>query len=106
MMFEMGAIEWIILATIVEAPALTLLRIGGLTNILAASVIFAFVVVPVLGKALEYEGIAIVNFLWNVLSTILMFTIGIFLFKEKVANLQIIGIILSLLGLSLVILSK
>lgn len=106
MISELIPLGWVTLAALVEAPALTLLRMGGLPNMIAAGAIFALAVVPLLTKALQYEGIGIVNFFWNILSTILMFMIGIFFFKEKVANIQIVGIILSLLGLGLVVLSK
>ena len=106
MITELTAISWVTLAALIEAVALTLLRLGGLTNMLGASAIFAFGVVPLLSIALQYEGIGMVNFFWNMMSTILMFTIGIFLFKEKVAHLQIVGVLLSLFGLGLVVLSK
>lgn len=101
-----STIAWIILAALIEAPALTLLQMGGLVNLAAASIIFAFGVVPLLSIALQYEGIGIINFLWNILSTILMFGIGIFFFKEKIASLQVVGVILAMLGLGLVVLSK
>jgi multidrug transporter EmrE-like cation transporter len=97
---------WITLLTLAEVPALTLLRMGGIDRIALAGLIFAFAVVPLLSIALQYEGIGIVNFFWNIQSTILMFAVGVFLFKEKVAPLQIVGVILSLLGMGLVVLSK
>lgn len=103
---QLKTLGWIALASLVEAPALTLLQAGGLVNLVGASLIFAFGVVPLLSITLQYEGIGIVNFLWNILSTILMFCIGIFFFKEKIASLQVVGIILAMLGLGLVVLSK
>jgi multidrug transporter EmrE-like cation transporter len=103
---EMIALTWITIASLVEVPALTLLRMGGIVNISLASIIFALGVVPVLSIALQYEGIGLVNFLWNILSTIIMLVIGIFFFKEKVSVLQLIGVLLSLLGMSLVVVSR
>lgn len=103
---QLKTLGWIALASLVEAPALTLIQKGGLVNLVGASLIFAFGVVPLLSITLQYEGIGIVNFLWNILSTILMFCIGIFFFKEKIASLQVVGIILAMLGLGLVVLSK
>lgn len=103
---DLTTIAWITLLTLVEAPALTLLRMGSIENIVVAAIIFAFAVVPLLSIALQYEGIGVVNFFWNIQSTILMFVIGITVFKEKVAPLQILGVILSLLGIGLVFLSK
>lgn len=70
-----------------------------------ASLIYGLFVVPLLSKALKYEGIGMVNFFWNILSTILMFTIGVLFFKERIAHLQVVGVILGLLGLGLVIIS-
>jgi multidrug transporter EmrE-like cation transporter len=103
---ELRTLGWIVLASLVEAPALTLLQTGGLVNLVGASLIFAFGVVPLLSITLQYEGIGLVNFLWNILSTILMFGIGIFFFKEKIASLQVVGVILAMLGLGLVVISK
>lgn len=103
---ELHTLGWIALAALVEAPALSLIRMGGIGNLTAAGLIFAFGVVPLLSVTVQYEGIGMVNFLWNILSTILMFMIGIFFFKEKIASLQVVGVILTLLGLGLVVLSK
>ena len=99
------AFGWVTLVTFVESSALTLLRMGGTKQLLGARLIYGLGVIPLLSKSLQYEGIGMVNFFWNVLSTIIMFAIGIFFFKEKVANLQLIGIIFSLLGLALVLIS-
>ena len=100
------AFRWLALASIVESSALTLLKIGGLKQIIGASLIFGLGVVPLLSMSLKYEGIGIVNFVWNVLSTISMFVIGIYFFNEKVENLQLIGIIITLIGLALVLISS
>ena len=103
---ELSTLVLITLLTLVEVPALTLLRIGGMTHLAVASLIFALGVVPLLSIALQYEGIGIVNFFWNMQSTILMFAVGILFFKEKVSTLQILGVLISLLGMGLVVLSK
>lgn len=44
---------WILSSSLVEAGALTLLRIGGKWNVVYAAAIFACAVVPLLSKALE-----------------------------------------------------
>ena len=75
----------------VEAFALYFLRAGGLHNTIIASLIYGGCVVPILAKTLQYEGIGIVNLLWNILSTLFGFVIGIFLFNEKIHYLQLIG---------------
>ena len=103
---ELIALSWVTLVSLVEAPALTLLRMGGMQRIAIASIVYALGVVPLLSVALQYEGIGIVNFFWNILSTILMFAIGIVVFKEKISALKMIGVVLSLLGLGLVLLSN
>jgi multidrug transporter EmrE-like cation transporter len=96
---------WMVLLTLIESIALTLLRIGGLWQTIAASTIFALGVVPLLTKVLQYDGIGIVNFVWNVFSTLLMFGIGMVFFSEKVSRLKIIGIFLSFMGLGLIMMS-
>lgn len=96
---------WLILLTSIEAVALTLLRIGGTWNMISASAIFAFAVVPLLSKALQYEGIGMTNFIWNVFSTLIMFFIGICIFAEKITTLKTIGIVIALLGIGIIILA-
>lgn len=103
-----GAVEmsfWLILLTSIEAFALTLLRIGGTWNLVSASAIFAFAVVPLLSKALQYEGIGMTNFIWNVFSTLIMFFIGIYIFSEKITALKTIGICVAFLGIGIIILA-
>lgn len=96
---------WMTLLTLIESVALTLLRIGGTWQLVVASLIFGLGVVPLLSKTLEFEGIGMTNFIWNVFSTILMFGIGIYFFSEKITRLKTIGILLSFVGLGLIILS-
>jgi multidrug transporter EmrE-like cation transporter len=96
---------WMILLTSIEAVALTLLRMGGTWNAVTASFIFAFAVVPLLSKALEYEGIGMVNFVWNVFSTLIMFMIGMYVFSEKITALKTIGIVIALLGIGIIMLA-
>ena len=102
-----SAMSWMTLLSSVEAVALTLLRIENPKTLLyrgfAASTIYGALVVPLLIKTLQYEGIGIVNFIWNVFSTIIMFTIGVYIFKEKIESLQLIGVVLSLAGLGLIL---
>ena len=98
------AFGWVFLCGCVEIFTLTLLRMGGgWRNYVSASLLFSFGVVPLLLKALEYEGIGLINFMWNVFTTVAMFVIGIHFFKEKVNNLQIMGVLVSVVGLSLIL---
>jgi multidrug transporter EmrE-like cation transporter len=100
----LNAFPWILLSSVIEAGALTLLRIGGKWNIIYAAAIFACAVVPLLSKALEWQGIGIVNFVWNIFSTILMFAIGYFFFDEKFTYLKAVGISCALFGISILLL--
>lgn len=93
----------VFLTTIIESVGLTILRQGSTFSIPLASSIYAFGVVPLLKYSLNYKGIGLINFLWNVFSTIIMFIIGVYIFGEKIRNLQLLGVLISLLGISLVI---
>jgi drug/metabolite transporter (DMT)-like permease len=103
---ELTTIAWITLLTLVEAPALALIRMGSIENVFIAALIFALGVVPLLSIALQYEGIGVVNFFWNIQSTIVMLAIGIIWFNERITKLQLFGVALSLLGMGIVVLSK
>lgn len=90
-------------ASLVEALGLTALRLNKYYSIPIASAIYAFFVIPLLYIALKFQGVGMVNFFWNVFSTIMMFLIGIYVFDEHLHNLQIIGVLFSLLGLFLIL---
>lgn len=94
----------ITITSLVEAFGLYFIRAGGAKNTSLASVIYALGVVPLLSWASKYEGIGLANFMWNVLSTIFGFSIGIFMFKEKIHNMQIMGVAVSLVGLGMILL--
>jgi len=96
------AISWISLVSIVEAFGLFFLREGGLLATLKASLVYGLGVVPLLSYALKYEGIGIVNFIWNILSTLVGFGIGVYFFGEKIHGMQQFGILLSLIGLAFI----
>jgi len=51
--------------------------------------------------ALEYEGMAVMNLLWNVLSSVTVSLIGIWYFKEKLTAAKTIGVILSIFAIFL-----
>jgi multidrug transporter EmrE-like cation transporter len=68
--------------------------------------IYGLAVPLLLYRAVQYEGIGIVNFFWNVFSTIMGFIIGIYLFSEKVNNIQWLGVIVSIVGMALILLSE
>ena len=55
-------------------------------------------------KLLDFKSIAIVNFMWNIFSTLSGFIITLFIFKEKIHNLEWIGAALGILSIGLIIL--
>jgi hypothetical protein len=94
---------FVTITAVVEAVALYYIRAGGLVNISIASVLYALGAVPLLAFATKYEGIGISNFLWNVLSTLIGFGIGIYFYKEKIHSMQIMGVIVSLVGVAMIL---
>jgi len=96
---------FVLIAAIIEAIGLTILRQGSTYAIPMASAIFALGVVPLLHMSLRYEGIGLTNFLWNIFSTLLMFAIGVYIFKEKTKKLQFMGVLVSLLGVGMILMS-
>jgi len=99
------ALEMVSLVSIVEAGGLYFLRAGGVYNTIIASCMYGYGVVPLLSLSLKYEGIAIVNLLWNIISTVFGFIIGIYFFKEKIHYRQYIGAALSLFGIGLILMT-
>lgn len=92
-------------SSIVEAVGLTILRTKIKWAIPIASFIYAFFIVPLLAYGLKYEGVGMVNFLWNIFSTIMMFFVGIYVFREKMNNLQFVGVLISLVGIGLILIA-
>ena len=68
--------------------------------------IYGIAVPYFLYHALDYEGVGMVNLFWNVFSTLSAFFIGWYFFQEGVSNLQKIGVVVSLLGISLIFMGK
>lgn len=99
------AFGWSGLTAIVESISLYFIKLGGLKHLIYAGLIYGIGVTSLLRKAIVYEGIGMVNFFWNFFSTFIGFCIGIFIFKEKVKNLQLLGVVLSTLGLGLIMLA-
>jgi hypothetical protein len=93
------------ITSIIEAFGLYNIRLGGMQSTVLASIIYGLGVVPMLSATMGYAGIGMVNFFWNVLSTLFGFAIGIYLFNEKIRYLQLIGVLFSLLGLGLILLA-
>jgi len=96
------------ITVIIEAVALYYIQkastTGALRLVFIAMAIYGLVLPILLYKMVTYEGIGMINFLWNIFSTLFGFLIGILLFKEKVNNLQWIGVALGVLAFALIIL--
>ncbi len=71
-----------------------------------AMVLYGIVVPFCLYRALDYSGIGMVNFFWNICSIIIGFLIGIHLFKEEVTLLQMLGIAFCIIGIVLLLIHK
>jgi drug/metabolite transporter (DMT)-like permease len=54
---------------------------------------------------LNQKGVGIINFIWNVGSTVFGILIGMMLFNEKIKKLQWLGIVLGFLSFALILLS-
>lgn len=51
--------------------------------------------------ALRFEGVAVMNVMWDVVSSILVTALGIYLFKEDISERKKIGIFVSILAIFL-----
>ena len=103
-------IRYILILVVFESVAFYSLSKHHATHkkvyLFTAMLIYGVVVANMLAKSLDYgSGIGTVNFSWNCCSTVTAFLIGIYLFGEKVNNLQWIGVGLALTGLALIVLS-
>ena len=90
---------------IIESVALICIKLGTWQRGAIAAFIYAALVVPLLMWAVQFEGIGMVNFIWNVLSTLVMFMVGIYWFHEKIDQSQLIGVITALFGIGIILLS-
>lgn len=59
-------------------------------------------VVIVLSKALRKEKMAIVNILWGALSAVFLTAFAYVIFNEKLNWVQVVGIVVTLLGIALI----
>jgi len=89
--------------SIIEAIGLTVLKSDIKFSLIFTSIIYGILVVPLLKEGLQFGGIGMVNFIWNIFSTLLVFIIGIYMFDEKIRNKQLIGVCLALAGLFLIL---
>jgi drug/metabolite transporter (DMT)-like permease len=57
-------------------------------------------------ESLNYNGLTVMNLLWGVLSDVVVSSIGLFYFKEKLSKLKKMGIVLSILSIILLTLEE
>ena len=50
-------------------------------------------------QSLRFEGIALMNLVWNLMSNVIITFVGLALFKEQMTTLKWIGIVLSFLAM-------
>jgi drug/metabolite transporter (DMT)-like permease len=84
-------------------PLLKAKRIGMLTGTwMLPLATFIYAMQPlVFFQALSIESMTIMNMLWDVMSDILVALIGIFVFGESLTKIQMLGLVFSLIGISL-----
>ena len=74
--------------------------------LLASMIVYGIAIPLLLYQLLKYKGIGMINFLWNVFSTLSGFFIGIMLFKERVNSIQWMGVALGILAFGMIILGS
>lgn len=91
------------LLTMIEACAMTLLKKYSIEKnvcyFLPVFILYGIMAPLLIVKNLEYEGIATLNIIWNIMSTFIVLFIGIIIFKENVSHLHLISLLLSILAI-------
>jgi len=75
-------------------------KIPYLPGILGATAFYAFQPFLFL-KALKFEGMAVVNLIWNLTSSVVITLIGVLYFREKIKGLRILAVLMALFSLIL-----
>ena len=60
----------------------------------------------ILLQSLKMEGLAVMNFLWDTISTILITIICICFFREKLSNTKLLGALLGIASIGLLVYEK
>jgi multidrug transporter EmrE-like cation transporter len=98
-------LAFIFTITFIEAVGQTLITKNSIEPnkiyYIIGSVIYGIFIPFMLSKSLEYEGMATINLLWNILSIITMTMIGYIIFKETINHLHLISILLLLCSIVL-----
>ena len=100
------------LGILIAIEAVALYSIENFTKVkeykyfIITMIAYGIIIPYILYRNLAYKGIGMINFFWNICSTIIGFLIGILIFKEQINNLQWVGITLSILGITIAILDE
>jgi len=65
--------------------------------------LFCYIIVCLLvNRCYHFDGMGITNFVWSILSIITMLAVGGLVFNEKITKYDVIGMVLSVIGLYLI----
>jgi len=101
-----GAIFFGILMASIDVVSLSIIKyksLGTLTNslwLVLAVVIYAFQPLLFL-KSLSYEGLTVMNLVWDLSSDILVTALGLLWFKERLPSTKLWGVIFAFISLGL-----
>jgi multidrug transporter EmrE-like cation transporter len=62
--------------------------------------IYGIIIPFIVLKTLTFAGIGIVNFMWNIITTVSMIIIGHFYFGDKMSNLHLISLMLGIASIT------
>lgn len=98
---------YLLVLLICDSTALTLMKQYSISKniytLIIAMLIYGIAIPTLIIKNLQYEGIGIVNLLWNILSTTAMLVIGTLYFKEKITSVQKVGLVLGVCAIVLLL---
>lgn len=60
------------------------------------------IVCLLLNRCYDFDGMGITNFIWSILSIVTIIAIGVLFFNESITKFDIIGMVLSVVGLYLI----
>jgi len=102
---------WLLLLISVEVTTWFFLKKYYITennkNLFLGIFLSIYILIPfILIKLVKYEGIGILNMVWNICSTTLVIILGYYIFNEKINNIQYFGIGLGMLSIVLLSLNN
>lgn len=96
---------FVFIMTVIESFGLTLLTKHSIKKnyyyLFIASLIYGIVIPFFILKTLKHQGIGTINLLWNIMSTIVMITIGYYMFYERFNHLHLISFLLGISSITI-----